>query len=139
MAHNGDSLVFQRVTGCLRKPAGRFGLPAGRQVELLGFHLEPGWAFGGASPRTVAEEVAARLYPRERPVWVGDPAESAGPAWLCLAYLYSDAPARPGVGNYSVLLVGGLVADIGVGVRGMVCELLSRVSWEATATDDAMW
>src|SRR5262245_44782877 len=45
MFRDGDSLVFQRVTGGLRKPILRFRLRSGRQVELLGFHLEPGWAF----------------------------------------------------------------------------------------------
>jgi hypothetical protein len=31
------------------------------------------------------------------------------------------------------------VADIGAGVRGVVCELLSRVECETATTDDAMW
>jgi hypothetical protein len=141
MFREGDSLTFQRVTGALRKPIVRFGLASGRQVELLGFHLEPGWAFGGESPRPIAQEVVRRLYPNERPMFVAEPERAAGPAWLCAAYLYSDTPVRPGgtALDYSVLLVCGLVADIGVGVRGMVCELLSRVEWEAAATDDAMW
>ena len=141
MFRESDSLVFQRVTGGIRKPIVRFGLPSGRRVELLGFHLEPGWAFGGESPRPIAEEVVRRLYPDERPVFVGEPDKAAGPAWLCAAYLYSDAPARPGgtALDYSVMLICGLVDDIRKGVRGMVCELLSRVEWETNATDDLMW
>lgn len=141
MFRSGDSLVFQRVTGALRKPIVRFELPNGRRVELLGFHLEPGWAFGGEPPQPSAREVARRLYPHERPVIVGVSEHTLEPAWLCVAYLCSDTPTQPGdtVYNYSVLLVCGLVADIGVGVRGMVGELLSRVEWEAVATDDAMW
>ena len=107
MFRQGDSLVFQRVTGGLRKPIVRFILASGRRVELLGFHLEPGWAFGGASPRPIAEEVVRRLYPDERPVFVHRPDQVAGPAWLCVAYLYSDTAARPGgtALTYSVLLV----------------------------------
>jgi hypothetical protein len=140
MFRDGDSLVFQRVTGCLRKPIVRFGLPSGRRVELLGFHLEPGWAFGSESPRPAAEEVVRRLYPNERPVFIGEPEKEAGPAWLCVAYLYSDTPARSGgVANCSSLLACGLVSDLGAGVRGMVCQLLSRVEWEAVAADDFMW
>jgi hypothetical protein len=131
---------IQNLPGCLRKPVVPFGLPCGRQVELLGFHLEPGCVFGGESPRPVSEEVARRLYPNESAVWVGEPAKSDGPAWLCVAYLYSDTPAQAGgVGNYSVLLVGGLFCDISVSVRAMVCGLLAGITWEAVATDDAMW
>jgi hypothetical protein len=141
MFRESDSFVFQRVTAGLRKPIVRFRLPSGRQVELLGFHLEPGWAFDGESPRPIAEEVVRRLYPNERPVFVGKPDKTPWPAWLCVAYLYSDAPARRGgtTLDYSVLLVCGLVGDIGKGVHGMVCELLSQVEWEASATDDSMW
>jgi hypothetical protein len=140
MFREGDSLVFQRVTGCLRKPIVRFGLPSGRRVELLGFHLEPAWAYGGESPRPVAEEVVRRLYPNERPVFVGQVGESPGPAWLCVAYLYSDTPARAGSSSsYSVLLLCGLVATVDGGVRQMVCGLLSGVDWDAVATDDFMW
>jgi hypothetical protein len=139
MFRESDSLIFQRVTGALRKPIVRFELATGRQVELLGFHLEPGWAFGD-SPQPLAEEVARRLYPNERLVLLGEPNRAPEPAWLCLAYLYSDSPMRPGgVSNYSVLLVGGLVRDIGVGVDGLVCDLLAGVEWEAVATDDVMW
>jgi hypothetical protein len=141
MSREGDSFVFQRLTAALRKPIVRFRLPSGRRVELLGFHLEPGWAFGGESPRPIAHEVARRLYPDEQPVFVGDPEQTAGPAWLCVAYLYSDTPARPGgtALDCSVLLACGLVSDIGVGVRAMVGELLSRIEWEAVAADDMMW
>jgi hypothetical protein len=142
MFREGDSLVFQRVTGGLRKPSLRFVLPSGRKVELLGFHLEPGWAFGGEAPRPIAEEVVRRLYPNERPVFVGPPqGEASGPAWLCVAYLYSDTPAgRGGSGIcYSVLLVCGLVENIDRGVRGLVCELLAQVDWDASAVNDVMW
>ena len=138
MTH-GNELVFQRVTACLRKPVTRFGLPSGRHVELLGFHLEPGWAVGSEAPRLVIEDVVRRLYPNERPVFVGD-VRPDGPAYLCVANLYSDTPVgRDGVGNYSVLLVCGLVADIDRGVRAIVSELLSQVDWEASAQDDMMW
>ena len=141
MFREGDSLVFQRITGGLRKPIVRFRLPSGRRVELLGFHLEPGWAFGGESPRPIAEEVVRRLYPNERPIFVGVWDEGTGPAWLCVAYMYSDMPARKdGTAlDYSVLLVCGLVANIDQGVRGIVCGLLSGVDWEAVTVDDAMW
>ena len=37
------------------------------------------------------------------------------------------------------LLVCGPVSNIGVGVQGMVGELLSGIDWEAVATDDMMW
>jgi hypothetical protein len=141
MSREIDSFVFQRVTGGLRKPIVRFGLQSGRKVELLGFHLEPGWAFGGEIPRPSAEEVARRLYPDERPVFVGGLGEAFQPAWLCVAYLYSDTPTgRRGSGIcYSVLLVCGLVTNIDKGVRGLVCELLSQVDWEASAVNDVMW
>jgi hypothetical protein len=135
-----DTFVFQRVTGCLRKPIVRFRMQSGRSVELLGFHLEPGWAFGGESPRPAMEEVARRVYPSERPVFIGEQEGSDKPAWLCLAYLYSDAPARESnFANYSVLLIGGLISNVDVGIRGIVCDLLSRVDWEAVATDDLLW
>ena len=137
-----DRLIFERVTLGLRKPIVRFALPTGRKVELLAFHLEPGWAFNGdGSSRAIARDVVRRLYPDERPVFVGDPETAAGPAYLCVAYLYSDAPTRSrGTAlDYSVLLVCGLVENIDRGVRRLVCELLSRVDWEASADDDTMW
>jgi hypothetical protein len=140
MFRDGDSLVFQRVTGCLRKPIVRFALPSGREIELLSFHLEPGWAFGGESPRPIAEEVVRRLYPNERPVFVGEQPNAAGSSWLCVAYLYSDTPVRStGVSNYSVLLICGFVKNVDVGVRDVVCELLAAVDWESVASEDAMW
>jgi hypothetical protein len=140
MFREGDSLVFQRVTGGIRKPIVRLRLASGRQLELLAFHLEPAWAFGGESPRPVVEEVARRLYPHETPVVVTDVERFQGSAFLCLAYVYSDSPARRDtVANYSVLLVGGLVEGINKGIRGMLAELLARVDWEASATDDFMW
>jgi hypothetical protein len=141
MFREGDSLVFQRVTGGIRKPIVRFGLPSGRQVELLAFHLEPAWAFAGESPRPIAREVVRRLYPNERPVFAGEPDQADRPAYLCVAYLYSDTPAGggPGAVGYSVLLVCGLVENIDRGVRGLVCELLSSIDWEVSATDDILW
>jgi hypothetical protein len=141
MIREGDSFVFQRVTRGLRKPVIQFGLPSGRKVELLGFHLEPGWTFAGEAPRPVAEEVVRRLYPGERPVFVGGLGKANGPAWLCVAYLYSDRPTGKGGSalEYSVLLVCGLVENIDKGIRGVVCELLSQVDWEASAANDVMW
>ena len=142
MADEGESLVFQRVTSGIRKPVVRFGLPSGRRVELLAFHLEPGWAFGGgAAPRHIAHDVVKRLYPHGRPVFVTEPEQATGPAWLCVAQLCSDTPTESGAAhsNYSVLLVCGLIRDVSVGVRGIVCELLSRVDWDTAATDDMMW
>jgi hypothetical protein len=135
-----DSFVFQRVTTGLRKPAVRFHLASGRSVELRGFHLEPAWSSTGEVWRLKLEEVARRLYPNESPVVVGHPACGEGPAFLCAAYFFSDSPTRSErSANYSVLLVCGLVEDIDKGVRGIVCELLSQVDWEACATDDFMW
>jgi hypothetical protein len=141
MFREADSLVFKRVTGALRKPILRFGLPSGRQVELLAFHLEPGWAFDGETPRSVAREVVRRLYPNERPVFVGEPDQAAGPAYLCVAYLYSDTPTGENCSafNYSVLLVCGLVENIDKGIRAVVCELLSQVDWDRSAANDFMW
>lgn len=140
MFREGDSFVFQRVTSCLRKPIIRFSLPSGRRVELLGFHLEPGWAFGSESPRPIAEENVSRLYPGGRPVFVGELEKATEPAWLCVAHLYSDTPAGSDIpANYSWLLVCGPVSNIDAGIRGMVCELLTQVEWEAVATDDFMW
>src|SRR5262245_8243967 len=140
MFREGDSLVFQRVTGGIRKPIVRFRFASGRQVELLAFHLEPVWAYTGGDPRPVLEEVVRRLYPNETPVVVTPPEQVACEAFLCVAYLYSDTPARrDSVANYSFLLVCGLVERIGSGVRALVSELLSRVDWEASATDDFLW
>jgi hypothetical protein len=140
MFRRGDSFVFQRVTGGLRKPIVRFRLASGRKVELLGFHLEPGWAFAGDTPRPIVEEVARRLYPNDKPVIVTAPERFQGPAFLCVAYLYSDTPTRRGSSVcYSVLLMCGLVENIDKGVRGIVGDLLSQVDWEVAATDDCMW
>lgn len=61
MLRENDSIVFQRVTGGLRKLIVRFRLASGRQVELLGFHLEPGCAFNGDAPRAIIEDVVRRL------------------------------------------------------------------------------
>ena len=60
-----DSLMFQRVIGGIRKPVVRFNLPSGRPVELLAFHLEPAWAFGGQSPARSPRPVVERLYPHQ--------------------------------------------------------------------------
>jgi hypothetical protein len=140
MSGADDGLVFQRVTGGLRKPVVRFRLASVREVELLAFHLEPGWAIGGGTPRPILEEVVRRLYPNESPVLVADFARFQGDAFLCIAYLYSDTPAsRDGLGNYSVLLACGLVRSINGSVRGIVAELLSQIDREACATDDFMW
>jgi hypothetical protein len=141
MYRESDSFVFQRVTGGLRKPILRFRLANGRQIELLGFHLEPAWAFGREEPRPNVEKVLRRLYPHEKPVVITEPEHYEGSAFLCVAYLYSDSPAKKkgSTLDYSVLLVCGLVADIDKGVRGIVSELLSKVDWESAATDDSMW
>lgn len=141
MIHQNDNLVFQRVTSGLRKPVVRFRLPSDRQVELLAFHLEPAWSFGEESPQFIAREVIRRLYPNEQPVFVGEQEQAAESAYLCVAYLYSDTPTRRDgtTLEYSILLLCGLVKNIDAGVRGIVCELLSRIDWEASATDDVMW
>jgi hypothetical protein len=107
---------------------------------LLGFHLEPGWAVGSEWPQAVAEDVVRRLYPNERPVFIGEPEKANGPAWLCVVYLYSDTPARSDdTANYSSLLACGLVNDVGLDVRSIVCQLLSQVEWNAVAVNDFMW
>jgi hypothetical protein len=140
MFREGDGLVFQRVTGGLRKPIVRFRLESGRQIELLGFHLEPAWAFTGEAARPIVDEVVRRLYPNERPVVVDTPERFEGSAFLCVAYLYSDTPVRKGTSLcFSVLLVCGLVGNIDKGVRGIVCDLLSQVDWETAAVDDSIW
>jgi hypothetical protein len=134
-----DSVFFQRVTIGHRKPAVRFHLPSGRAVELIGFHLEPAWAYSSEPPQLLVREVARRLYPNECPVIVGHPEHAEGPAFLCVTYLFSDSPARSDrPRNSSWLLLCGLVERIDKGVRGIVCELLSQVDWEACATDDLM-
>lgn len=116
-----DSFVFQRVTGGLRKPIVRFRLASGRQIELLGFHLEPAWASAGETPCPIGEEVVRRLYPDEKAVFVTRPERFEGPAFLCVAYLSSDTPTtRGGSLDYSVLLVCGLVRNIDRGVRALV-------------------
>lgn len=62
------------------------------------------------------------------------------PAFLCIAYLYSDTPAgRNSSGNYSALLVCGFVANINKGIRTIVSDLLAQLDWETAATDDFMW
>jgi hypothetical protein len=148
MFESGGSFVFQRVTDGIRKPVVRFRLASGRRVELLGFHLEPGWAIGGETPRPVLEEVVRRLYPNESPVVVADLERVQGNAYLCLAYLclaylYSDTPVRRDKpANYSALLLCGLIGNIDKGVKGVraiVAEMLSQVEWEACATEDFMW
>src|SRR5688572_28558267 len=115
MPEDADNVIFERVTGCIRKPVVRFRLASGRQVEPLAFHLEPAWAFNYETPRPIVAEVVRRLYPGERAVVVPPPpAQGSGPAFLCVAHLYSDAPAgRPeGVANHSSLVVCGLVDRI---------------------------
>src|SRR5262245_46443293 len=140
MFRTDDNFVFQRVTAGLRKPIVRFRLQSGRQVELLGFHLEPGWVFTGDTPKAVLGEVAHRLYPNETPVFITPPEQFKGPAFVCAAYLYSDTPVCPDSSvNYSVLLICGLITNIDKGVRGIVSNLLSGVDWEASAKDDFMW
>jgi hypothetical protein len=37
------------------------------------------------------------------------------------------------------MLLCGLVGNIDKGVRGIVSELLSRIDWDANATDDFWW
>jgi hypothetical protein len=140
MFRDDDSFVFQRVTAGLRKPAMRFRLASGRQVELLAFHLEPAWAFNYESPRPIMEEVVRRLYPNQTPVMVGEWERIEGPAWLCIADLFSDTPAGgDNPANCSYLLVCGLVRNADVGVRSMVCELLSQVDWNTSANGDFLW
>jgi hypothetical protein len=138
-----DSFVFQRITGGIRKPIVRLSLPAGREVELLGFHLEPAWAFAGQCPRLAVHEVVKRLYPNQQPIFVGVVDEAAASGYLCAAYLFSDGPTRRGrdnaAVNYSVLLVCGLVENIEKGIRTIVAELLSQVDWDAFADDDFLW
>ena len=139
MFRESDSLVFQRVTGGIRKPIVRFRLASGRELELLGFHLEPGWEFTGEAARSVVAKVARRIYPNETPVFVADPERYEGPAFVCLADLCSDAPTAGRGGNYSDLLVGGLVANIDKGIRGILAELLAQVDWDTSATNDFLW
>jgi hypothetical protein len=140
MFREGDSFVLLRVTGGLRKPIVRFRLASARQIELLGFHLEPAWAFTGDGGRPIIAEVIRRLYPNERVVVVNTPDRVEASAFLCLAHLCSDTPVIPGSSiNYSVLVLCGLVEKIDKGVRGIVSELLSQVDWETTAVDDLMW
>jgi hypothetical protein len=139
MSRAGDDIVFQRVTGCLRKPVTRFRLASGRQIELLGFHLEPGWASTGNAWRPIAEEVARRLYPNESPVIVGNPETVPGPSYLCVAYFYSDSPVEGDLpANYSLLPLCGFVENVDKGIRGIVCDLLSQADWEASASNDFM-
>jgi hypothetical protein len=140
MTIKDDGILFQRVTTGLRKPVTRFLTTSGRQVELLSFHLEPGWAFAGDNPRPVMQEVSRRLYPHQSPVIVGDPESAQGDAYLCVAHLFSDTPTRPDrPRNCSELLVCGLVREIEVGVHDIVRALLSQVDWDAGATDDFLW
>lgn len=140
MPENADSLLFQRVTGCIRKPVARFRLASGRQAELLAFHLEPAWAFAHETPRPVAAEVARRLYPNETAVVVTPPEQWPGAAFLCVAYLFSDsATRREATANCSYLLVCGSVEGIDSGIQSVVAELLSRVDWDASATNDFIW
>lgn len=140
MSLHDESLVFQRVTVGLRKPVMRFQLASGRQVELLAFHLEPTCTFCYESPRPIVHEILRRLYPSGTPVIIDDLEHAEGPTWLCIAHLCSDAPAAGDIpANCSYLLVCGLVRNIDVGVRTMVCELLSRVDWNTSAENEFLW
>jgi len=86
------------------------------------------------------KDVVSRLYPNETPHFIGDLMSHAGPAFLCVAYFYSDAPVKKGdIGNYSLLLLCGLVENIDRGIRNILCDLLSEVDWELTASNDVMW
>src|SRR5262245_47634385 len=112
-----DSVFFQRVTVGQRKPVVRFHLASGRPVELIGFHLEPAWAFSFEAAHPRVEEVARRLYPNESPVIVGHPERAECPAFLCVTYLFSDSPVRSDrPRNSSWLLLCGLVESIEKGV-----------------------
>ena len=138
MCRDSYSLPFQFVNAPLRKPIIRISLPNGRQIELVGFHLEPGWT----NPETPLriEVVSRRLYPDVKPVFVGEHAGYIGSGWLCLAYLLSDTPIRhDSLDNCSWLLVAGIIQNVDVGVRSMVNELLSKVTWESVASDDSFW
>ena len=134
-----SDVVFERVTGGIRKPAMRFTLASGRRVELLALHLEPAWAYTGVEPRAAMGEVLRRLYPDEKPVVVTPPPREGAAAFLCMVHLISNTPAKEGAGNYSYLFACGTVERVDVGVRNLVCELLSGVNWEFDATDDFMW
>jgi hypothetical protein len=113
MLRSDDSLVFQRVTGGIRKPILRFRLASGRNVELLSLHFEPGWAYTGGTPRRIMKEVITRLYPNEVPFVIADLGNHSGTAFLCVAYFCSDRPVRgEQAANYSVLLACGPVENI---------------------------
>src|SRR5262245_25214617 len=136
-----DSLVFQCVTGGIRKPIMRFRLASGRNVELIAVHFEPAWGFIGDEPRPIIDEIVARLHPNEKPLIVESAENHKGAAFLCVAYFYSDTSAR-GSGTsltYSVLLVCSLVESLNRSIRSIVSDLLAKVDWEASATDDDMW
>jgi hypothetical protein len=138
--YRSNSLYFERVTHCLRKPVIRFGLPSGRQVELLSFHLEPAWLYGGDSPSLIAHDVVRRLYPHDRAVFVDDSSEVAWPAFLCACELCSDwETGRLPFTDHSFLLLCGFVQNVDRGIRAIVADLLSRVDWEANASDDMLW
>jgi hypothetical protein len=139
MYRHDDGFVFQRVTGGLRKPIMRFRLVSGRSVELISLHFEPGWAIGGEEPRSIAREVAARLYLHENPVFL-ESEQIEGTAFLCVAFFYSDKPAHgAGVSNYSALLTVSFVNNLSHCVRNIVSDILAKVDWEVQANNDFMW
>ena len=136
MNHN-DSLAFVRTTKAIRKPAVRFRLASGRSVELLAIHLEPGYLVNGEA---VFDQVAARLYPNDKPVWITSPIDCESDGFLCLAQFFSDAPTdNAAAANCSYLLVGGFVPSISDGIRSIASELLAAVEWEPAATNEFLW
>src|SRR5688572_15517987 len=121
-----DSLAFQRVTGAIRKPVIRFRLASGRHVELLAIHFEPGWAYTGAVPRPILQEIVSRLYPNETPVVVANLENVSGAAFVCIAYFYSDAPVNgDAAANYSVLLACAPISNIDQNIWTVASGLLS--------------
>lgn len=136
-----DSVTFAHLTVGIRKPVTRYGLPSGRELELLGFHLVTARS-ANERMRDAAAREAARLYPGSKVVFADDPMTADGPAYLCFVELASDQVVEPshlGGWGSSYLTLCGPVRDIGVGVLGLVAELLSRVDWDAVAVNDVLW
>ena len=140
MPRDDEGVVFTRVTAGLRKPSVRMQLANGRRVELLSFHLEPGYCWNGKKITPIFDEVAARLFYSVDVHWVTEPAVGDGDGFLCIAYFCSDTPTTDtAIANASYLLLGSFIQNINHGVQGIVSDMLSAIVWETTAEDEFVW
>ena len=125
MTLGNDSIFFEATTKGLRKPRIRMRSKCGRNVELLAFHIEPAFCVGPPA-KPVFNDVAKRIYPNSRTVWVGSPVD--GDCFVCLAHFCSGSTAGDSeTANCSYLLVGSFLTDIEGGICKLALNLLNSV------------